>query len=86
MALATESAIVCASAPLYVALTETVGGVRLGYSSIGSPLIPIKPAITMMIDITVANIGRFMKNLENIYLPLLATCSVCIFVVYKFCT
>jgi len=37
-------------------------------------------------DVIFKSFTEAMKNLENIYLPLLATCSVCIFAVYKFRT
>ena len=39
------------------------GGAMFGNSAIGSWTIAMTPRITMMIEITIATIGRLMKNL-----------------------
>ena len=65
---ATICAIVVALAPGYCASTTTVGGVIVGYCSTGRDFSETSPATTISIDRTVANIGRFMKNLDNIVL------------------
>src|SRR5882672_7447826 len=67
---ATESPTVFASAPGYVVVTWMVTGVMLGYCSTGRFFMQTSPAITMMVDITVAKMGWSMKNLENISGPL----------------
>ena len=46
----------------------TVGGVISGYCEIGRLLTVMRPTSTIIIASTVANIGRSMKNLENISL------------------
>ncbi len=53
---------VSASAPSYVAVTSTTGGVMSGYCSTESCDIEIKPNITIVIAIEIANIGRVIKN------------------------
>ncbi len=54
---------VSASAPLYVAVTSTTGGVMSGYCSIERLNIEIVPSITIAMASDMANIGREMKNL-----------------------
>ena len=44
----------------------TVGGAMSGYCSTGSVARPIRPAITITIDMTDANTGRSMKCLSVI--------------------
>ncbi len=63
---ATDSATVCESAPAYIVLTVTCTGMIVGYCSIGSARIAIRPASTMIVDTTTAKTGRSMKNRENI--------------------
>ena len=67
---ATLSAIVCASAPDYVARTTICGGVSCGYSSTAEVIAEITPAITMIIETTLAKTGLSIKNLENIIFDL----------------
>src|SRR6266850_4479921 len=40
------------------------GGTTLGNCAIGNPAMVTSPTITMMIEITIATIGRLMKNLD----------------------
>ena len=51
---ATVCATVSASAPGNCACTETVGGTTLGYCSMGSTRIAMKPMTAMMIEMTVS--------------------------------
>ena len=60
----TEFNTVDALAPVYVALTDTVGGAMSGYCVIGSVANPIAPRITIKMGITVDSTGRLM-NLSN---------------------
>ena len=69
MGAATVSATTRAFAPGYTVVTCTVGGVILGYCSIGRLYIATTPRITVMIAMTLAKTGRSMKNLDNIGLP-----------------
>src|SRR5262245_37253778 len=62
MGVATDASIVWASAPVYVALTWISGGAMFGYSDVGRARMVTAPAITMMIEITIATMGRLMKN------------------------
>jgi hypothetical protein len=63
---ATVAESVAASAPGYTACTFICGGVTAGYSFTGRIFIDIIPASIINTDITVANIGLFIKNFENI--------------------
>src|SRR5215467_1834849 len=63
MGVATDFSRVTASAPTYVACSRISGGAMFGNIAIGSCTIAITPRITMMIEITMATIGRLMKNL-----------------------
>jgi hypothetical protein len=47
-----------------VVVMSTVGGAISGYCATASRFAATKPAITMMIAITPANTGRWMKNLD----------------------
>jgi len=47
-------------------MTLTVGGVMSGYCATGSDFMVSRPANTISIASTVANIGRSIKNFENI--------------------
>ena len=42
----------------------TVGGVMSGYCATGNTRYAMIPASTMMMEITIATIGRLMKNLD----------------------
>src|SRR5215510_16310543 len=63
MGVATDFSRVTASAPTYVACRRISGGAMFGNIAIGSCTIAITPRITMMIAITMATIGRLIKNL-----------------------
>ena len=68
---ATDSAMTSADAPGYWAFTAMEGGVSSGYWAIGKLSIETMPASKINKDITVAKMGRSIKNLENIFTPLL---------------
>src|SRR6266852_3130680 len=61
---ATDCSTVCASAPTYVVLTCTSGGAIAGNCDTGRLTIVIAPTITVRIEITMATIGRLMKNFD----------------------
>ncbi len=61
---ATVFASVSAFAPGYVAVIVTVGGAMSGYCAIGSVFNATSPASIRMIAITLAKIGRRMKNFD----------------------
>src|SRR5688500_7504627 len=62
---AIESAISLGLAPWYIARTTTLGGTTSGYSTAGRSGMAISPAAKIIIERTMANIGRSMKNLEK---------------------
>src|SRR6476646_3054788 len=62
MGVATDFSRVTASAPTYVACSRISGGAIFGNIAIGNCTIAITPRITMMMAITMATIGRLMKN------------------------
>lgn len=68
--------VVCALAPVYVALTLTVGGAMSGYCSIGNDTKPITPNITMRIEITVDSTGRLINLSKFMYVRFLFYISV----------
>ena len=57
----TDFWIVSALAPGYEARTITVGGAMSGYCSTGSVARPIRPPITITMDMTDASTGRSIK-------------------------
>ena len=57
----TAASTVAASAPMYVLIMVTVGGVICGYSAIGNDGIDARPAIRISAAITPARIGRSTK-------------------------
>src|SRR6478752_3515927 len=63
---ATVSAMTFGLAPGYAAWTTTVGGTTCGRSLIGNRNSASAPAATTSSDRTAANIGRSMKNFENV--------------------
>ncbi len=63
----TELRTAWALAPLYVVLTEIVGGARSGYCVIGRLIRPIRPKRTMNIDITVESTGRLINVSNRIF-------------------
>src|SRR6187399_1147528 len=73
---ATEASTSVALAPMNVVVTWTIGGTISGYCAIGSPLIATTPRRTMMIDSTIATIGRLTKKRAMIYFASLAVAGV----------
>src|SRR5258708_2057857 len=61
---ATPCSIATASAPGYVAVPSSCGGTISGYCATGKARIDTSPTKTVMIAITIATIGRLMKNLD----------------------
>src|SRR6266480_1929780 len=72
MGVATACSSVWASAPTYVARTCISGGAMLGNCATGRLKIVMVPTITITIEITIATIGRLIKNFD-IGLPSLAS-------------
>src|ERR1700688_3291474 len=64
MGVATDCARVSESAPTKVACSFVSGGTILGNCEMGSPRIVIAPMMTVRMAITMATIGRLMKNLD----------------------
>src|SRR3989442_14006205 len=71
MGVATACSSVWASAPTYVARTCISGGAMLGNCATGRLRIVMVPTITRTIEITIATMGRLIKNFD-IELPCLA--------------
>ena len=69
MGVATDCSTVKASPPTKVALTAISGGTMLGYCATGRLRKETTPTITMTMEITMATIGRLMKNLDMEGLP-----------------
>ena len=67
---ATDSAMVVASAPGYVAFTWIIGSAMFGNCAVGNPNIATIPAITIRMAMTMATIGRLMKNVDMVSCPL----------------
>src|SRR4051812_18774693 len=61
---ATDCSIVRASAPTYAARICTSGGAIWGNKATGSPAIVTPPTITSRIEITMATMGRLIKNFD----------------------
>src|SRR5258707_10883408 len=59
---ATDWPTVMASAPGYVALTWTCGSAMFGNCATGRPLIATIPMSTIRMEMTIATMGRLMKN------------------------
>src|SRR5215510_8317635 len=66
MGVATDCSTVCASAPTYVVCTCTSGGAIDGNCETGRPTIVIAPTMTVRIEITIATMGRLMKNRDTL--------------------
>src|SRR5262245_51196419 len=64
MGVATACSIVWASAPTYLAWIWISGGAMLGNCATGRLTIAIAPTMTVKMAITIATIGRLMKNLD----------------------
>src|SRR6186713_1933896 len=62
---ATDCSTVCASAPMYVVCTCTSGGAIAGNCEIGRVTMVMAPTMTVSSEITMATIGRLMKNLDT---------------------
>ncbi len=52
-----------------VVVTWIIGGTISGYCAMGNPRIATTPSSTMMIDITIATIGRLTKKRAMAYFP-----------------
>src|SRR4030095_3050881 len=65
MGVATDCSTVCASAPTYVVCTCTSGGAIAGNCEMGRVTIVTAPTMTVSSEITMATIGRLMKNLDT---------------------
>src|SRR4030095_788495 len=65
MGVATDCSTVCASAPTYVVCTCTSGGAIAGNCEMGRGTIVTAPTMTVSSEITMATIGRLMKNLDT---------------------
>src|ERR1035438_8905219 len=65
MGVATDCSTVCASAPTNVVVTRASGGTILGNWAIGSDTSATAPTMTVMIAMTIATIGRLMKNFDT---------------------
>src|SRR5262245_42935643 len=61
---ATDCSIVCASAPTYLANILISGGAISGNCATGSLTIDTAPRMIVTMAITIATIGRLMKNLD----------------------
>src|SRR5512134_3214037 len=72
MGVATDCSTVRESAPVYVVCTWISGGTMLGNWAVGSPVMATRPTIVVRMAITIATIGRLMKNRAMPDLPLLA--------------
>src|SRR5262249_2375230 len=59
---ATEASTSVALAPMKVVVTWIIGGTMSGYCAIGRPRMATRPSITMMIDSTMATMGRLTKK------------------------
>src|SRR4051794_9636898 len=64
MGVATDCSIVSASAPVYVVVRLTCGGRICGNCAIGSPSSETTPMMTVTIAMTIATMGRRMKNAD----------------------
>src|SRR3984957_21254462 len=64
MGVATDCSSACASAPTYVAGSCISGGTIFGNCATGRLAIATAPTITVRIAITIATIGRLMKNFD----------------------
>src|SRR5512139_600222 len=64
MGVATDCSTVRASDPVYVVWTWISGGTMLGNWAMGSLDMATRPRMTMRMAITIATIGRLIKNLD----------------------
>src|SRR5271163_3572274 len=70
MGVATACSRVNASAPTYVASISISGGAILGNRATGKVRMVMAPTSTMMMAITIATMGRLMKNFDIWLIPL----------------
>src|SRR5215469_12141446 len=68
MGVETDCSTVCASAPKYVVDTCTSGGAMAGNWETGRLTMLIAPTITVRMEITMATMGRLMKNFDIVSL------------------
>src|SRR5580698_905196 len=66
---ATDCSMVTASAPVKVVVRFTCGGMICGNCAMGSPSSETAPMSTVKIAITIATMGRRMKNEEIMFSP-----------------
>jgi hypothetical protein len=59
---ATDDSTSVALAPMKVVVTWIIGGTISGYCAMGSRCMATRPSRMTMIDMTIATIGRLMKN------------------------
>ena len=71
---ATDASTSVALAPMNVVVTWIIGGTISGYCAIGRPCIATTPSRTMMIDITIATIGRLTKKRAMVYFASASGC------------
>ena len=64
---ATDASTSVALAPMKVVVTWIIGGTTSGYCEIGRPLMATTPSRTVMIEITIATIGRLTKKRAMAY-------------------
>src|SRR5262245_58701769 len=67
---ATEASTSVALAPMNVVVTWIIGGTISGYCEIGRPLMATTPSSTVMIEITIATMGRLTKKRAMVLLRL----------------
>ncbi len=65
---ATDASTSVALAPTKVVVTWIIGGTTSGYCEIGRPLMATTPSSTVMIEMTIATMGRLTKKRAMIYL------------------
>src|SRR5512134_2104586 len=63
MGVATDASTSVAEAPTKVVVIWTIGGTTSGYWAMGRPDIATSPTMTVMMEITMATIGRLTKKL-----------------------
>src|SRR5208283_4644067 len=65
MGVATDCSTVCASAPTKVVVMRASGGTIFGNWAIGRETSATAPTMTVRIAMTIATIGRLMKNFDT---------------------
>jgi hypothetical protein len=64
---ATDASTSVALAPMKVVVTWIIGGTISGYCEMGRPLMATTPSRTVMMEITIATIGRLTKKRAMVY-------------------